>query len=215
MIKLDGNTAWMLLVRHGATAHNLQRPPRLQGRTVDGPLDGVGLQQARRTAAWLADQPIAAVYSSPLLRARQTAEMIAASHGLGVETVGELTEADVGRWEGRPWNEIQRDYPAEYHGFVTDAGVNPYLGGENLTQVRKRSAPALRRVLSQNPGGVIAVVAHNVVNRVFLADLLGLPLRAYRSVPQENGGVNLVRWRDGKLKLLTINSVLHLGDAAR
>jgi broad specificity phosphatase PhoE len=205
----------MLLVRHAATANNLERPPRLQGQHLNSPLSDEGLEQARRTGAWLADQPIAAVFSSPMLRARQTAEAIATLHGLGVETVDALTEADVGRWEGRPWTQIERDHPAEYQAFMTDAGENPYLGGESLRQVRDRSRPALEGLMREHTGRLIAVVAHNVVNRTLLADELGLPLSAYRSIPQHNGGVNLLRWRDGRMKLLTVNGVLHLGDAGR
>ena len=215
MIQLDDRTTWMILVRHGSTANNLERPPRLQGQGLDGPLSDVGLEQAQRTGAWLADQPIAAVYSSPMLRARQTAEAIAALHGLGVETVDALTEADVGQWEGRPWTEIERDHPAEYQAFMADAGANPYLGGESLRQVRDRTRPAFERLMSGHVGQLIVVVAHNVVNRTLLADQLSLPLGAYRSIPQHNGGANLLRWRDGAFKLLTLNSVLHLGDAGR
>jgi len=215
MIQIDDSTCWMLLVRHGATANNLQRPPRLQGRGLDDPLSELGVKQAQRTGAWLADQPIGAIYSSPLLRARQTAEAIAALHGRPIEIIQQITEADVGQWEGLCWDEIKQRHPKEYNGFMTDAGVNPYVGGETLQQVLDRSRPALLRLMSENPGQLIVVAAHNVVNRSFMAEMLGLPLRAYRSIPQDNGGVNLLRYRNGQVKLLTVNSVLHLGDAGR
>jgi broad specificity phosphatase PhoE len=215
MIQLHEDTCWMMLIRHGATANNLQRPPRLQGRGLDDPLCELGLQQAQRTGTWLADQPIAAVYSSPLLRARQTAEAIASLHGLGVETVDTLTEADVGQWEGLSWDIIQERHPAEYQGFMTDASVHPYVGGETMRDVLHRCRPALLELMEQNLGKLIAVAAHNVVNRTFIAELLGMPLKQYRSIPQHNGGVNLLRYRDGEAKLLTLNSVIHLGDAGR
>jgi len=205
------NTCWLYLVRHAATANNRARPPRLQGRRTDPPLSDEGFQQARQTGRLLAESPLAAVYSSPLLRARQTAEAIALPHGLEVEIVDDLIEVDVGDWEGRPWDEIERNDPAAYKAFMTDASVHPYLGGENLQTVLDRAAPALERLMAANLGRLVVAVAHNVVNRSYLARLMDMPLARYRLVPQDNCGVNLLRYRDGKVKVVTLNAVFHLG----
>ena len=94
------DTCWLYLVRHGATANNEARPPRLQGRRTDPALSDEGQEQSRETGRLLASQRIEAVYTSPLLRARQTARAIAEPHGLPVEVVDDLIEVDVGRWEG-------------------------------------------------------------------------------------------------------------------
>jgi broad specificity phosphatase PhoE len=202
----------MYLIRHGATANNDARPVRLQGRRTDPGLSEQGRDQAERTGRFLSRCPIDAVYSSPLRRARETAEAIARAHGLTVEIVDELIEVDVGDWEGRPWDEIERTDPEAYRLFMTDASVHPYLGGENLTTVRERSLPALMRLMAENPGRTIVAVAHNVVNRTCLAHWLGMPTRQYRSIPQDNCGVNLLRHRGGKVKLVTLNAVEHLRD---
>ena len=204
------DTCWLYLVRHGATANNRAKPPRLQGRRTDPPLSDEGLAQARQTGKFLADSPLDAVYSSPLLRARQTAEAIAEPHGLAVEVVEDLIEVDVGVWEGRDWDEIQRDDPEAYRGFMTDATVNPYLGGEDLTTVLARAKPAFERLMEENVGRLIVVVAHNVVNRAYLAELIGMPLARYRSIPQDNCGLTLLRYRKGRVKPVTINAVFHL-----
>lgn len=204
------NTCWLHLVRHGATDNNRARPPRLQGRRTDPALSNEGHQQAEATGRLLAGAPIDAVFASPLLRARQTAEAIARPHGLEVQPVDDLIEVDVGDWEGRPWDEVERANPEIYRAFMADASVNPYLGGENLQTVFDRSGPAFERLFQQNLGRVIVAVAHNVVNRTYLASLLGLPLAKYRSVPQDNCGANLLRYRDGKVKAVTLNAVLHL-----
>lgn len=203
-------TCWLYLVRHGATENNRARPPRLQGRRTDPPLSDEGLEQAQNTGRLLADCPIDAVYSSPLLRARQTAEAIAQPHGLEVQPVQGLIEVDVGDWEGRAWDEIERTDPEAYRAFMTDATVHPYLGGENLQTVLDRTAPTFEKLLAENLGRAIVAVAHNVVNRAYLAELLGLPLARYRWVPQDNCGVNLLRYRTGKVKVVTVNSVFHL-----
>jgi broad specificity phosphatase PhoE len=204
------NTCWLYLVRHGATDNNRATPPRLQGRRTDPRLSDEGLEQAQRTGRFLADVPLSAVYASPLLRARQTAEAIAKPRQLVVEKVPDLIEVDVGDWEGRDWDEIERDNPQAYRNFMTDATIHPYLGGETITTVLDRAAPALEKLMAENLGHSIAVVAHNVVNRTYLARLVDIPIAKYRSVPQDNCGVSLLRYRHGKVKAVTINGVFHL-----
>jgi broad specificity phosphatase PhoE len=204
------DTCWLYLVRHGATANNRARPPRLQGRRTDPALSDEGHRQARQTGRVLAELPVSAVYTSPLLRARQTADAIAQPHGLAVEVVEDLIEVDVGVWEGRSWEEIQETDPEAYRLFSTDAGVHPYLGGENLGTVQARVIPALEQLMSDNLGRVVVAVGHNCLNRAYLAHLLDTPLPKYRSISQDNCGVNLLRYRDGRIKVVTINAVGHL-----
>jgi len=203
---------WLLLVRHGATANNRARPPRLQGRRTDPALSEEGRNQADRLARFLSDWPVRDVYTSPLIRARQTAEAIAGPHGLEVQVVDELIEVDVGAWEGRPWDEIAESDPEAYRLFMTDAGVHPYLGGENLATVRDRAVPAFQRLMEENVGRTIAAVAHNVVNRTYLAEVLRVPLAGYRWIPQDNCGLTVLRFRRGETKLVTLNAVFHLED---
>jgi broad specificity phosphatase PhoE len=206
-------TCWLYLVRHGATENNRARPPRLQGRRTDPALSIEGQQQARQTGRLLSGFPIAAVYSSPLVRARQTAAAIAEPHGLEVLVVDDLVEVDVGDWEGRPWDEIERTDPEAYRAFMADASVNPYLGGETLEIVLDRAVPAFEKLMAENLGRVIVAVAHNMVNRAYLAPLLDVPLARYRSIPQDNCGVNLLRFHNGKVKAVTVNGVFHLAPA--
>ena len=204
------DTCWLYLIRHGETANNRAKPPRLQGRRTDPALSEDGRRQAERTARFLSSTPLKQVYSSPLLRAQETAQPIAKSHGLEVSTVDELVEVDVGIWEGRDWAEIERYDTEAYRAFMENPAEHPYLGGETIMDVVKRSVPALESLLAENVGSAIAAVAHNVVNRSWLAQLLGLPVAKYRSVPQENCGMNLIRYRKGKIKLVTVNGVFHL-----
>ena len=126
------DTCWLYLVRHGATDNNRARPSRLQGRRTDPGLSAEGLEQARQTGRFLADCRFDALYCSPLLRARQTAEAIAQPHGLSIRVVDELTEVDVGQWEGRAWDEVERTDPEAYRAFMADPATHGYLGGELL-----------------------------------------------------------------------------------
>ena len=154
---------------------------------------------------------LAAVYSSPLLRAVQTAQAIALRHGHQVQTVADLIEVDVGRWEGWAWEQIEAAWPEEYRHFMEDPASNPYLDGETMEQIQQRAMPAWDALLQRHAGQTIAVVTHNVVNRVLLAPLLGLPLRQARRIHQDNCGINVVLWRGGQAKLVTLNSVWHVG----
>ena len=200
----------MYLVRHGSTPNNLARPQCLQGRKADVELADEGHREAKQLAEHFADHAISHIYSSPLVRARQTAEAIAAPHGMIVGTVEQLTESDVGLWEGLYWNEVEERYPEAYRLYMEDPGVNPYFGGESFGQVQERVVPAFVELLEKHIGDTIVVVAHNSVNRSLLAHLIGLPIRNVHKLPQKNAATNLIRYRNGKAKLVTMNSVGHL-----
>jgi alpha-ribazole phosphatase/probable phosphoglycerate mutase len=204
------DTCRLYLLRHGATELNCADPPRLQGRRCDLPLSKEGVDQAQAAGRRLAGEPLAAVYSSPLLRARQTAEAVAAPHGLTICPVAELIEVDVGRWEGRSWDEIARNDAEAYRLFTLDASIHPYSGGENMAMVLDRVRPALDGLMAGNLGRLVAVAAHNVVNRVYLAHLLGVPLARYREIVQDNGAISLIEYRGGRAEVLWINSISHL-----
>ena len=211
----DPNTCWFYLIRHGATANNRAKPPRLQGRRTDPGLSDEGHEQAARTAQFLAPPcPIDAVFTSPLLRARQTAEAIATPHGLAAQIVEGLIEVDVGDWEGLSWEKIEQDHPEAYRAFMSDPGVNSYLGGETVGQVQARVIPTIEQLAAANLGRTIAIAAHNVVNRSYLAHLMGTPLNQYRHIPQDNCGINLLRHRNHRAKPVVINAVFHLAEAS-
>src|SRR5262245_45287152 len=96
----------LYLLRHAATAANLAQPARLQGRRHDPPLAPLGARQAAATRDFLAVRPIDACFCSPLLRAVQTAAVVAAPHRLTPVPVDDLIECDVGAWEGLDWETI-------------------------------------------------------------------------------------------------------------
>ncbi len=208
----DNTSCLLYLLRHGATANNLARPPRLQGRHENPPLSEKGRHQASASACALAEKSIAAVYSSPLRRAVETADPIAERLGLLNQTIDELIEVDVGAWEGRDWGEIEQNEPEAYRRFMEDPAANPYTGGESLAEVAERVLPAFSKLMQRHLGSSIVVVSHNVVNRVYLAHLMGMEISQARSIVQKNCGINVIRMRDGNGKLITANSVLHLTE---
>lgn len=199
----------MYLLRHGATEANERRPYVLQGQGTDGPLSDAGRDQARRAAKALARERIGAVFASPLKRSVETAAIIAEPHGLTVTVVPEIIEVDVGQWEAMTWEAVMERYPDDYRRFMHDPGIFPYSGGESYGDVARRVIPAFERLLREHPGRIVAV-GHNVVNRVFLAHLMGIELRRARTLRQTNCGINVVRCEDDEIELITLNSVLHL-----
>ena len=206
------DTAHMLLIRHAATAWNAERPPRLQGSGVDLELSPDGERQATSLATALAKYPLAKIYCSHLKRARQTATAIAVAQGSEVQILETLQEVHVGQWEGYTCERIGREFPEEYRLFWNDYGSRPYLGGESLAQVLTRAEPVLLDLLEKHRGQTFAVVAHGLVNRVFLTKHLGCELRQVKELPQFNCCVNLVRGRQGKAQILSLNEILHLEE---
>lgn len=199
------------LVRHAATANNLAKPPQLQGRGVDPDLAPLGIRQAEVTRDHLALYGIQACYSSPMLRAMRTAEILAEPHRLEPRAVADLAECDVGDWEGLSWEEIERRYPEEYRRYMANPGKNGYVNGETFTDVYERTAAAMEQILAAHDGESILVVTHHIVGRVYLASLLGLPSSKARLVSLDNCGVSVIVKKGGaKPAVKTLNSVFHL-----
>jgi broad specificity phosphatase PhoE len=200
----------LLLARHGATAANLCKPYTLQGLRPDSELAKAGLAQARAAGETLRAYPVAAVYSSPLRRARATASVIAERLGVPVEVEPGLVEADVGVWAGLSWEEVERRWPEECRAFRDDPERHGYLGGENLAQVRERVVPVVEGVVARHAGECVVLVGHGVVNRVLLGHWLGLPLREARRLPQDNGGFSVVEFEGGTARVRSVNESAHL-----
>lgn len=206
------DTCVLYLLRHGATDNNLMKPPKLQGRGIDLPLSAEGRRQAECAAKALAGQTIAAVYSSTLARAKETATIVGLPHRHEVVTNELIVEVDVGRWEMRSWVDIEVEEPEAYRLFQEDPGTHGYAGGENLRQVYDRVAPVFESLMQAHLGEQIVIVGHNVVNRAYLAGVLELPMSRARHIHQENCGLNVLEYQAGKTKLVTLNAVAHLWE---
>src|SRR5262249_12125378 len=108
---------------------------------------------------------------------------------------------------------IRQQFPREYHLFSEDPGTHGYLGGENFSAVAARSAPIFNELLARHAGEAFLVVSHHVVNRVYLAGLLGLSPSEAKRITLDNCGVSVVT-HDGKsTRLTTLNATLHLANA--
>ena len=204
----------LYLLRHAATEANLGRPSRLQGRRHNPPLARLGVRQAEATRDFLAIRPIDVCYCSPLLRAVQTATIVAAPHGIAPEPLDTLTECDVGRWEGLDWQAIRYLDAEAYQLFAENPGEHGYPGGESFADVYQRVASTLEDLLNVHAGHSILVVAHHVVNRTYLAGLLGLSFEQARHMTLDTCGISVVLREGDKTGVSTLNAAFHLQGLA-
>ena len=181
------------LVRHAQTP--LNESGVLRG-LADPALDETGRRQAQRLGAALGPRGLAAVFSSPLLRARQTAQPVAERAGLEVAVDQCLIDRDYG-----PWTGINRESVTDRWGSVDRApGVEP------RPAVRDRAVQGLTGIARRHPGGTVVVVSHDAVNREVLAAFdagLGDP----DTIPQDNGCYNTLEWRGGRWAVLGVNEL--------
>lgn len=177
----------LFLIRHGETAFTTAR--RFCGHR-DPPLNRRGLLQARAVARHLADRPLGAVFASDLLRARETAAIVAAPHGLPVRIVPGLREIGFGAWEGRLHADVQREAPEAYAAFSASPCASPAPGAEAFRDFAARVWEAFLEVQAAPGPPVRAVVAHGGVLRVILGRLRGLPVEEIPWAGQRSAALN-------------------------
>ena len=202
----------ILLVRHGETAWN--REGRYQGRT-DIPLSPDGETQVRALGLRLAHVPIARAVSSPLSRARRTAEAILTGRdGIELELDAGLQEISHGAWEGQLSADVEAAH-AEMLGtwrMRPDRDVPAGPGAETLGQVEARAWPVLERVTRHlGEHDTLLLAAHDAVNRVLLCRVLGLPLTRVWTFRQSPATLNVLSGPSlGELAVLRLNDAEHV-----
>lgn len=177
------------MLRHGETTYNADGN-RYCGRT-DAPLTEKGIQQAKEVCILLKNIRFDGIYSSPLSRAFDTAR-IACGNGQ-VEKEERLIEADFGKWEGKTREEFIAEDPELWERWCENPGTTKAGGtGETAQEVADRVGEFFTEVKQKYPSGNILVVAHNGVNRFFIARQLGMDLKNYRRIVQENSSLTVL-----------------------
>jgi broad specificity phosphatase PhoE len=191
------------LMRHGEVANGGER--RYNGH-IDVDITPLGVEQMHRLAERLSGKPVAAVYSSDLIRSVKGAEIIARRIGLSFTPLRSLRERSVGKWEGLTAEEIMERFPGEYTAWRADLLNYRPPGGECLLDVRDRILPEYGRLVAFHPGQEIAMLLHGGVNRVILADALGLPLTNLFRIDQAFGALNILdHYDDGMTVVKLLN----------
>lgn len=199
----------IFLVRHGETEWN--RIPRFQGRS-DVPLNQMGREQARALAMALKDEPIQAVYSSPLARALETANIIKDYHpSIPLFEEPGFIEMDLGAFEGmEPQDWIQK-YPHLRKVWQETPSSIKMPGGESLQEVQKRAMEALEQI-TQNypPRSTVLVASHNFVIRTILCRALGKSLDRFREFKQGTAALNILYKEGNTLWADVVDDRTHL-----
>jgi 2,3-bisphosphoglycerate-dependent phosphoglycerate mutase len=202
----------IIAVRHGETAWNVDA--RIQGQ-MDIQLNDTGRWQARRVGWALATEPIAAVYSSDLGRAHETARAIADSTGRDVNAHPGLRERHFGMFEGRTFDEIHQQWPHHAQNWrkrIPDWA--PPDGGESLLQLRERVHRTVHDLASRHGGDQIVVVAHGGVLDTLYRIATGQEVNSPRTWQLPNGAINRLLWTPEGFTLVGWSDTQHLEHAA-
>ncbi|MEV4896256.1 bifunctional RNase H/acid phosphatase [Nonomuraea sp. NPDC055795] len=199
----------LLLLRHGETPLSVER--RFSG-LGDAELTANGLAQAVAAAERLSREPyrLDVIVSSPLKRARQTAEAVAARAGLGVEVDEDLRETDFGAWEGHTFTEIQRRWPEELAAWLAEPSVAP-PDGESFAEAARRVQRVRDRLVEQHLGKTVLVVSHVTPIKMLLRFALMAPPAALYRMHLDLACLSLVDYyADGNAVVKAFNDTAHL-----
>ncbi|MFW5713369.1 MAG: histidine phosphatase family protein [Brevefilum sp.] len=193
--------ATFLLIRHGL---NDMVGEKLAGRTAGVHLNEDGKAQARRLAAETGHLKIAAIYSSPLERALETAEPIARVHDLNVEIVPELIEIDFGKWQGKHLKKLKKG--RLWKAVQSSPGSFRFPDGESFEEAQNRVAEGLKALSEKHEKeDLIVCVAHSDVIRLAVAHFLGLSLNDFQRLRISTASVTVMSLYEGEAFFNTIN----------
>jgi broad specificity phosphatase PhoE len=201
----------LLAVRHGATEWSQAR--RFAG-SQDIPLTAQGRLQAEAVAQALADSAAAAIYTSPLERARTSAEVIAKPHRLEPVIEPAFREMSFGAWEGLHREEWAARFPAEAASWASTPHTVTAPEGEALTAVDARVRGALAQLIERHRGETVILVSHAVVIRLIVLAALGLGPERLWSVDASPAGITEIEYQENWATVHRMNTLAHL-DALR
>jgi alpha-ribazole phosphatase len=198
--------ARLLLIRHGET--KLYKADRFWGST-DVDLSENGIEQAELVRDRLARTKVDAVYTSPLLRASVTADIIAAKHKIQVTKSKELCECSFGFAEGLTFAEISQKYP-ELAGELAAGTAITFPGGESLEQLDRRVKKFLDDIKKLKPSAKAVIVAHGGPLRLIICNLLGLGLGHWLQFRIDHASLSVIETYPQGNILNLLNDVSHL-----
>jgi broad specificity phosphatase PhoE len=200
----------LILVRHGETHWN--KDGLVQGGDSDIELNDTGLEQARKLAAFLKNEPIIAILASPLQRAIATAEVIASHRRLPVEIDPGLRELRVGDLEGISISKLSTTFSRFLLQWWQDGESMKLPNGESLVELQQRAWKVIEGLLERhktipehNEGATVVVVSHYFVTLAIILKALDLPLDYFIKFKLDLAGVSILEFRDHGARLVTFN----------
>ncbi len=198
----------IFLIRHGESEWNRSR--RYTGQQ-DVRLSALGQEQARRVGQRLTNEPLTAIYASPLQRARDTANAIGKVKRLPVTLRAELAEIHHGLWEGLTVEQVTQQFPDELARWRTTPHDVMMPAGESVAQVAVRAGSAFEHIVTAHCDDTLAICSHEAVLQVILLRALDLPLEYYGKWCFENAAITLLeRSAQGCFRLAFLNDTCHL-----
>jgi probable phosphomutase (TIGR03848 family) len=195
----------LLLVRH---ALNDWVGDRLAGWTPDVHLNDKGRAQAESLAQRLADQPIVAVYASPLERAVETAQIIAAPHRLQVQIREGVGEVRYGEWTGQSLKELAKEDAWRVVQFYPSGARFP--GGEAIREMQARAVAELDAIVAAHPSETVVVVSHADVLKAALAHYVGLHLDLFQRLVVSPASLSVLTFTPMGPQLVCLNDAAHV-----
>ena len=196
-MQLEDGSATLILMRHGETAWN--REKRIMG-DLDIPLTEEGRGQCAQAALLLAEFAIDRIVTSPLVRAAESADIVASHLGVPVTTDARLVEVRFGEWQGLTYQEVGSD--PRYHAFASDPVANATPGGETVALVQARGLEGLGSVRA---GECVLFVTHGDIIRTLLCHFLATPLAEYRRIRTDNCGLSAIAVGTGAPEVKFLN----------
>lgn len=199
----------LIIIRHGESVWN--REGRYQGQ-MDAPLSELGIQQAEALAERLRNEPLYAIFTSPLQRAARTAEAVARFHpALTVQTASALLEIHHGDWQGLLIDDVVRRYGdglREWREHPTRAQMP---GGESFSNILKRVLDFKEWLLREYNGRNVLVSTHDVVVKILVANALGMDMDRINRIWVTNASISVIEYGDDLPYLVSLSEACHLG----
>ena len=196
----------IIFLRHGQAKNNTDRV--LAGRTPGVPLTDKGLEQAKNTAKFLADMNISTIYSSPIERAQNTAEIVAQHNMLDVVVDERLIELDMGKFTGMPYDEVFSNHGNVFMKFYNDELEIAHNGIETFSEVKRRVLSMVDHVVKHHPDKNVVLVTHMDPIKAMLSEVVTLSPRNLYELIIANASLNIFREFEGRFAVSGLN-VMH------
>lgn len=203
---MSRSITYFLLIRHGE--NDWVGTDRLAGRTPGVHLNEKGQQQAQALVQLLHQQPIAAIYSSPLERCLQTAQPLAVERNLPLVAEEGILEVDYGEWRGGNLKELAK-LPA-WHQVQHYPSTFRFPGGETLREVQGRAVNTVERLREAHPNQVVALFSHGDVIRTTLAHYMGTALDLFQRVIVSTASISILAFFEQTPAILGVNYLAQL-----
>ena len=196
----------IIFLRHGQAKNNTERI--LSGRTPGVPLTDKGITQAQQTAELLEHMNISAIYSSPIQRAKHTAEIVGEHNSIDVQIDDRLIELDMGKFTGIPYDEIFASHGNVFLKFYNGELEIAHNGVETFADVKKRVTSIVDEIIEKHPDQNVVLVTHMDPIKAMLSNVVDLSPTNLFELIIANASLNLFREKDRKFSLSGIN-VMH------